>query len=248
MKKSVKFIITIPATVVCLALAGLITLFSIFAYQTRNMTHTETKQITDGIYSIYNKNSNAYLIKADSDYILIDAGDDADLFSKELARLNIDRGRIKAIFLTHTDNDHVAAVKLFPDAAVYISADEKQMIDGSRYRLLIFKNSLAAKHAALSDNQVVKINTAEIKCISTPGHTPGAMCYIYDNKYLFTGDLLMLKNNRVKPFNNFFNMDTKTSIQSIKKISSLAGIKYIFTAHYGYTDNYDKAFKEQNDQ
>ena len=36
-------------------------------------------------------------------------------------------------------------------------------------------------------------------------------------------------------------MDTTGEAETLKKLSNLEEIQYIFTAHYGFTDNFEKA-------
>jgi glyoxylase-like metal-dependent hydrolase (beta-lactamase superfamily II) len=67
------------------------------------------------------------------------------------------------------------------------------------------------------------------------------MCYLVDDKYLFTGDALSLKDGKVFKFNAFFNMDSKTAYESIGIITKIPTAEYIFTAHYGFTSDYKKA-------
>jgi len=58
---------------------------------------------------------------------------------------------------------------------------------------------------------------------------------------------MSLKSGNVDVFNDFFNMDTKTQRKSLKKLTGFPEVKYIFTAHYGFTDNYKKALKNWNE-
>jgi len=81
-----------------------------------------------------------------------------------------------------------------------------------------------------------------VRGIATPGHTPGAMSYIIDGAYLFVGDTMSLKNGKADLFNEFFNMDSATEGGSIRKLAALKNPKFVFTAHYGYTDDAGRAF------
>ena len=45
-----------------------------------------------------------------------------------------------------------------------------------------------------------------------------------------------LKDGRLTPFNEKFNMDTETSVASKSKIDGLTGVQYVFTAHYGFAE------------
>jgi glyoxylase-like metal-dependent hydrolase (beta-lactamase superfamily II) len=143
----------------------------------------------------------------------------------------------------------VGAIKLFTIAGIYLSAIEAQMIDGRKSRFLFFGNKIDSKdYTLIADQQIVKIGNIVVKGILTPGHTPGSMCYLLNDKYLFTGDLLSIKAGKIQKFNEFFNMDTKTAIQSIDRIVNIQACEYIFSAHYGYTNDYKNAVKDWKKQ
>ena len=36
-------------------------------------------------------------------------------------------------------------------------------------------------------------------------------------------------------------MDTEKAVESMEKLTNIPDVKYIFTAHYGYSDNYKRA-------
>ena len=214
-----------------------------FTFEVKKMTPLKTGFLTNGIYSIDNKFVNLFIVHGKDKYIAIDAGNDSQMVGKELKKISISPESITAVFLTHTDSDHTAAINLFKAAKIYLSKEEERMINGKTHRLGIFSNKLDAPYNLLDDGQVLDVPGLKIKCILTPGHTPGSMCYIINDKYLFTGDTLSLKNGSVEIFNKFFNMDSTTEKKSISKLKNLTDIKYIFTAHYGYSDDFKKAFE-----
>jgi hydroxyacylglutathione hydrolase len=209
------------------------------------MTPLETGKITGNVYAIKDSFVNVYVIGSDSGYIMIDAGNDPETIKQGLAALNIEAPGIKAIFLTHSDGDHVAAIPLFPDAEVYLSRLEEQLINGETGRFLIFGNNIKTdKYNLVDEGQVLQFPGISIKGIQSPGHTPGSMCYLVNDKYLFTGDVLSLKDGKVAEFSKFINMDTKTDRKSIDKLSRLGGVEYIFTSHYGVSNDFGAAFKD----
>jgi len=209
------------------------------------MTPVKTGLVTDNIYAIQDDYVNVYLIRSDSGYILIDGGKDQEAIKEGLDELKIDASQITAIFLTHSDADHVAAIPLSPRAGLYISKHEEQMINGKTSRFFIFGNNLESKnYNLLEDSQIVQFPGLTLKAIHTPGHTPGAMCYLANGKYLFTGDILKLNSGKVEEFHHFINMDTETDILSINKISQLQEVEYIFTAHYGFSEDFTSAFAD----
>lgn len=231
-----------------LAIIGIAMVFmGFYGYRVKTelskMAPLATKEIVSGVYSIFDSYVNMYLIKSNDNFIAIDAGNNLNNIKKELIKLNVSPEKVVAIFLTHTDYDHIGALKLFKNAKVYISSEEEQMINGKTARTAMFiKNKLNTPYQIIKDNETIDITNIKVKGILNPGHTPGSMSYVINGKYIFGGDTLSLNNGKVELFNDFFNMDSKTEAESIKKLAGLSGINYIFTAHYGYTDNFEKAF------
>lgn len=210
----------------------------------KKMSSVATGEITDNIFTIQDAFSNMYLVNDSGQYIAIDAGNKIDVISKELEKLQINPDDVVAVLLTHSDADHVASLPLFKKANVYLSKQEEQMLTGETGRFLFMGNKIDRKeYILLEDQHSLTIGNTSIKGILTPGHTPGAMCYLINGKYLFTGDALSLKNGKVHTFNEFFNMETEQAVKSLNKIKDLPGAEYIFTAHHGYTENYEKSFK-----
>jgi len=254
MKKTVKRIL-IGLSIGLLILLLVVSMFNIksetdkikFKSETDKMTPLDTQEIVEGVYSIKDSYVNLFLIKSGDKYIAIDAGNNLESVKQEMEKLNIDHQKVVAVFLTHSHADHVGALELFKNATIYISREEEQMINRQTSRFSIFKNKLNYDYELVEDNQIINISDLKIKGILTPGHTPGSMCYLINDKYLFTGDTMSLKSGNVDVFNDFFNMDTETQRKSLKKLTGFPEVKYIFTAHYGFTDNYKKAFNNWNE-
>jgi glyoxylase-like metal-dependent hydrolase (beta-lactamase superfamily II) len=211
----------------------------------KGMKTIETGETVKNVYSIKDSFVNIYLVKNGENYIAIDAGNNQADIQQELKKLTIDPAKVDAVLLTHSDADHVAGIRLFKNAVVYLSVQEEQMINGGKSRFFIFGNKIdTEKYSLIADNQIITIGNIKIQGFLTPGHTPGAMCYLVNDSLLFTGDALKLKNGTIEPFYRFFNMDSKTSTQSIGKIIRIPGVRYMFTAHNGYTDNFKNATKD----
>jgi len=208
----------------------------------KKMTVIDTKEVVHGIYAIKDTFVNMYLVKESDYYVAVDAGNDMKVISDGLKKFNIDPEKVRAVLLTHSDGDHVAALKLFKNATVYLSKDEEQMITGKTARMLSKHNKIDTKiYALLNDGQTFRVGTIPIEGILTPGHTPGSMSYLINGKYLFVGDAFGLKNGKVDKPNDFFTDDMKTAIHSFDKINRLPNAKYIFTAHSGYSSDYKSA-------
>jgi len=211
------------------------------------LKHLESQEIVNGVYSIKTKNANFYIVKNDGDYIAIDAGgSNKDITKAELDKLNIDPKKITAVLLTHTDFDHISALSLFENATIYISKQEEQMIDGSvprLYEIGLAKNQLKYSYKTIEDNEELSFGKIKVKSILTPGHTNGSISFLINDRYLFVGDNLSLQNGQVNLFNSLFNMNDDVQKKSIGSLAKVVGVEYIFSAHYGFTDRAEEAFK-----
>ena len=209
----------------------------------KTMHPLPTKVLVDSVYCIGDGVANMYLIKTKDKYIAFDAGQNVKKIQSELKGLSVDCSKVIAVFLTHSDRDHIAALELFKNAKVYLSKAEKTMVDQKKRRLAIFHNKLPERqYITLNDCEVVNTGGAYIEGILTPGHTTGSMCYLVNGRDLFTGDAFSFQYDETKPFNDFFNMNTKESIESLKKIKGLETAQYFFTGHYGFGE-YDRLFR-----
>jgi glyoxylase-like metal-dependent hydrolase (beta-lactamase superfamily II) len=210
----------------------------------KTMAAIDTKEIIKGIYCIKDGFVNLYIVKIHDTYIMIDAGNKAKIVDYELKKLKIEKEKIRAVFLTHSDADHTGSLDLFKNIPIHISKEEEKIITGKEKRALMFKNKLDFNYTCIEDNQIIKIDSIDVRCILIPGHTTGSMCFEINEKYLFTGDNFSLIDGKVELFNDFFNMDSKTQEESIRRISKLKGIKAVFTGHHGYTENFNEAFRK----
>ena len=202
-----------------------------------------TGKIIDNIYVVENSenmifsSANIFIIRDVEQYIVIDAGTSLTETADEIERLGINPNNVVAVFLTHTDNDHVGALDLFSNAKLFISKEEAQMINGQRRRAPFMRNSISrTDYILLEDLEVVQIGNLTIKGFLTPGHTPGSMVFLINDKYLFTGDALRLRNGRITGAQRpgLFNMSTRKANRSVNEIIRQIPATYIFTSHFGY--------------
>ncbi|MBD5476416.1 MAG: MBL fold metallo-hydrolase [Lachnospiraceae bacterium] len=189
------------------------------------------------ITAIKNRSNNLFFIPAGENWLVMDAGSDSKAVQSEMERLSIDAGKVLGVFLTHTDYDHVASLPLFSNASIYMSEQEKQMVDGSTYRQLMKKNKLpvvcdADKVVYLSDNEVVELGGHRVRSIWVPGHTKGSALYAVDEKYLFTGDAFKADKGSITV--HPYTMDRRQACESISKIEKeCSRYEKVFMAHYG---------------
>lgn len=209
------------------------------------MTPAETGRITDRISAIKDSIVDLYVVKGTTRFIAFDAGNGPDGVRKGLQSLDINPADVAAVFLTHGDSDHTGGLPVFANADVYLPAEEEQMIDGRTARFFFFiKNELGRTHKPIADGQTMEIDGVRVLAILTPGHTPGSTSYVVDGQYLFSGDNLSLKSGKAGVFSEMINMDSNVQRESLKKLAKLEGIRYVFTAHHGYSDSFDRAFED----
>ncbi len=238
MKKVIKISACIVVLfIICIAAYG----FNVFN-EMKKMKSIETGAVTDDVFAVNNGFANLYLIKGENGYIAVDAGANISATASEMERLKISPDDVKAVFLTHSDRDHTASLSLFKNAKIYLPKDEVQMIDGTTKRnFLARRNKFDYDYEAISDEQSIDLYGMTVSCISSPGHTPGSVSYLINDKYMFVGDNLSLNEGKVELFNSFYNMDDEVQLTTLSKLAKIPA-EYIFTAHYGYTDNAELAF------
>ncbi len=96
--------------------------------------------------------------------------------------IEIARGKgleITKVIDTHQHADHVSAARDLAGlagAALYMSRYEQYDFESSR----------------IGDGDVIPVGESSVRAVHTPGHTPGSLSLLLDEKYLFTGDVLFV--------------------------------------------------------
>lgn len=229
----------------------LIALMIVFAIVTasakKKMTPVETGRLTDDVFAVKDRYVNMYLVRDGNDYIAIDAGIKQGSIRGELRKLDIDPDRVKAVFLTHTDGDHAGGLSLFKNATVYMHRNEERMINGEKGRMLWIGNKIDATEYTLLDDKTIRTGDIRIKPFPTPGHTAGLTCYLVNDIYLFTGDAVSLKDGVIGLFPKYINKNPRMARKSVRNITGLEGVMYIFTGHHGFVSDYSAAVRGYRD-
>ncbi|GFP76841.1 MBL fold metallo-hydrolase [Clostridium fungisolvens] len=130
---------------------------------------------------------NCYIVVNDetNEGIIIDPGADSEKIIDFIDSKNI---KPVVILITHGHFDHVGAVVDIMDkygVEFYINEIEEELILKNTY---VFGNLPKANHY-LEDDQELEFAGIKIKCIHTPGHTPGGISFLIGD-ILISGDTL----------------------------------------------------------
>jgi glyoxylase-like metal-dependent hydrolase (beta-lactamase superfamily II) len=141
------------------------------------------KIIPAGIYE-----ANCYILIDENtrQSAVIDPGGDEEILIKAIKNSGT---QVRYILLTHGHIDHTGAVEALKkefNAPVYINEKDYQMIKNKEH---IYGDINGKIDKYINDGDLINLANSEIKCIYTPGHTPGGVCFLVDN-LLFTGDTL----------------------------------------------------------
>jgi len=205
----------------------------------------ETGHIVDNIFVVKDDFANLFIIQDSTQYVVIDCGNSPATVAEQMEKLGIKPDDVVAVFLTHTDDDHVGALSLFDKAKLYTSKEEEQMINGTKSRFLWFGLFIPrTDYILLEDRETVQIGNLKFEAFLVPGHTSGTTAYLVNDKYLFTGDIASLKDGKIAPIPAFIDMDAKQAVKSCEIIRCIPAAGYIFTSHWGYTDDYQTAIRK----
>ena len=244
MNKIFKRILIITGIIIAVLALAWVGMFLYLQSLASKFTTMETGKVVDNIFVVRDDFVNMFIIQDSTQYIVIDCATDPSTVAEQMKKLGINPNDVTAVFLTHTDGDHVGALDLFDKSKLYMSKEEEQMINGKKSKLLWFGLSISrTDYTLLEDRQTVQIGNLKIEGILAPGHTSGSMAYLVNNKYLFSGDMFSLKDGKIAPTPAMINMDAKQAVKSMEIMRHIPTAKYIFTSHWGFTDDYKMAIK-----
>lgn len=148
----------------------------------------------------YNEtNENTYLVfdELTKNGIIIDPGCEFEQIKRLISENDV---CVKYILLTHCHYDHIMSLIPLHDftGAKIVTGDKgndnigNPNINLSTYALGYSIENIKAD-IILKDSEILKLDSLNIKCIYTPGHTECGVCYLVEDE-LFCGDTLFLRS------------------------------------------------------
>ena len=192
---------------------------------------------------------HSFLIERGEEYYLIDTGiEDIDIANKTkssksdwtrsddeyavkdaLELFGVECSRISKIFLTHSHYDHISGIVHFPNATIYMTQKEWELLYADDNPL---KEYLGKAKTFLKDREVVLVDDEltidGITLKLRGGHTAGSMSIGVDNM-LFVGDTIFTQANIEKSIPAGFTADRKRSDELVEIYCNYNG--RIITSH-----------------
>lgn len=168
-----------------------------------------------------NLKQNTFVVSCGKSAIIIDAGTPI----KDILPA-IKNKKVEGVILTHLHFDHIAFLKDYLGefgCKFYAHKDALSILKNSHTNLSDFfvdPISITVSQelfVPIEDNQTLEFQTANIKCIATPGHSFCGFCFLVQNN-LFCGDTFFAHGvGRTD-----FHTSSKTALKkSLKKILTL---------------------------
>jgi glyoxylase-like metal-dependent hydrolase (beta-lactamase superfamily II) len=144
--------------------------------------------------------NNVYILRCrrTGDAMLIDAANEHEALLDTCRRLGVNQ-----VVETHGHWDHIQAVPAVRDAGISVAVTSADAGMLPSYDLI------------LEDEESIRVGDLRVKTLTTPGHTPGSICFdVEGTNLLFTGDTLFPGG----PGNTSFDGgDFPTIIESIER-------------------------------
>ena len=125
--------------------------------------------------------------------LIIDPGYEADKMEAYVQKKQL---HVAGILLTHGHFDHITAadeVRKKFQTKIYASGKEKELMADPRMNVSVMMGESVSLKADvwLEDGQELEMLGETMRCILTPGHTGGGMCFYFPKAcMLFSGDTL----------------------------------------------------------
>jgi len=138
--------------------------------------------------------ANCWIVgsRPEGEGMVIDPGGNAEVIHKAIIDSGLD---IKVIVLTHGHSDHIAALYEIQDstgAEVAIHIADADFLEGRgsfSSQFGISYKTPPKPDRLLREGDIIAIGSLRFSVVPTPGHTPGSICLLGEDK-VFTGDTL----------------------------------------------------------
>jgi len=143
---------------------------------------TQPAKVFDNFYFVGTKIHSSWALVSSEGIILIDtlyeyAAEEA--IAGGLGKLGLDPARVKYVLISHAHGDHVGGAKLMQErfgSRIVMGGPDWEYIENSVNR---FPNGKPKRDIVATDGQKVTVGDASVTIVTTPGHTPGTLSFIF---------------------------------------------------------------------
>ena len=147
-------------------------------------------KIFGNLYFAGTKPASTHIVDTGDGLIMLDSGYQQSLYLviHNIYMLGFNPLDIKYIVMTHGHIDHIGATKALAEltgAKTFLGAEDREYANGKLD--LSYAKELGMEYkecfepdVLLHDGDIIELGNTKIRAAATPGHTPGAMSYIFD--------------------------------------------------------------------
>lgn len=145
--------------------------------------------IWGNLYFVGTEPASTHIIDTGDGLIMLDSGYQHSLYLvlQNMHALGLDPMKLKYIVHTHGHIDHFGATRALVEmtgAKTFIGAPDQEYANGKQdlswAKELGIHLETFEPDVLLEDGDMISLGNTQIKAIATPGHTPGAMSYLFD--------------------------------------------------------------------
>ena len=147
----------------------------------------EPVKLFDNLYYVGTTTVGAFIVDSGDGLVMLDTGigdEDVAMMVDEMEILGLDPSKIKLIFISHEHFDHYGGVqylksKVCPDAKVAMSLVGWNLLQTVPSEWAYIGKRPQSVDIYLVDGMKIKIGSEIIQTVSTPGHSPGCLSFIF---------------------------------------------------------------------
>ncbi|MGI4876778.1 MAG: MBL fold metallo-hydrolase [Janthinobacterium lividum] len=147
----------------------------------------EPTRIFDNLSYVGNRFVGVFVLETDAGLILFDSGTSPDDAERHivpgLVKLGLDPQAIKFIVVTHGHWDHFGGALWFQQhykTPVGLSQIDWEMIERQDGTPILSGHAIPHRDQIITDGEILKIGSTEVRLYITPGHTPGTVSAIFN--------------------------------------------------------------------
>jgi len=147
--------------------------------------YAEPVKVADNLYFLGTKIHSSWAIVGDKGIIIVEALFDyaaKDEILDGLKKLGLNANNVKYVILSHAHGDHDGGAKLLQDSIpgvhLIYGSEDWDAVDKSTNHM----GGKPKRDQVGDDGRVVSVGDASVRIVTTPGHTPGTLSYLFEVK------------------------------------------------------------------